>query len=129
LAIRDAAGTPLTGTSWTFTTGPVPVVTAVTPQQGASLVRRANNIAVTFSEAIQGADTGTLFVKNTATGATMAATVSRYGTTNQWILNPSATLTAKTRYTVTVAGGPAAIRDLAGNSLTTYTWTFTTGSF
>ena len=128
-AIRDAAGTPLTDTSWTFTTGPVPVVTAVTPRQGASLVRRANNIAVTFSEAIQGADTGTIFVKNTATGATMAATVSRYGTTNQWILNPSATLAAKTRYTVTVAGGPAAIRDLAGNSLTTYTWTFTTGSF
>lgn len=128
-AIRDAAGTPLTGTSWTFTTGPVPVAIAVTPRQGASLVRRANNIAVTFSEAIQGADTGTIFVKNTATGATMAATVSRYGTTNQWILNPSATLAAKTRYTVTVAGGPAAIRDLAGNSLTTYTWTFTTGSF
>jgi hypothetical protein len=29
---------------------------------------------------------------------------------------------------VTVAGGPAAIRDLAGNSLKTYSWTFTTGS-
>jgi hypothetical protein len=127
-AIRDAAGTPLTGMSWTFTTGPAPVVTAVTPRPGASLVRRANNVAVTFSEAIQGAGTGTIFVKNSATGATMAATVSRYGTTNQWILNPSATLAAKTRYTLTVAGGPAAIRDLAGNSLTSYTWTFTTGS-
>ncbi|WP_457973679.1 S8 family serine peptidase [Arthrobacter sp. D1-17] len=128
-AIRDAAGTPLTTTSWTFTTGPAPVITAVTPKPGASLVRRANNIAVTFSEAIQGAGTGTIFVKNAATGATMAATVSRYGTTNQWILNPAATLAAKTRYTVTVAGGSAGIRDLAGNSLTTYTWTFTTGSF
>lgn len=127
-AIRDPAGTPLTNTSWTFTTGPAPVVTSVTPRPGASLMRRANNIAVTFSEAIQGAGTGTIFVKNTATGATMAATVSRYGTTNQWILNPSATLAAKTKYSVTVAGGPAAIRDLAGNSLTTYTWTFTTGS-
>jgi subtilisin family serine protease len=127
-AIRDAAGTPLTSTSWTFTTGPAPVVTAVTPRPGASLVRRANNIAVTFSEAIQGAGAGTIFVKNTATGATVAATVSRYGTTNQWILNPAATLAAKTRYTVTVTGGPAAIRDLAGNSLATYTWTFTTGS-
>ncbi|GAA1255597.1 Ig-like domain-containing protein [Arthrobacter pascens] len=128
-AIRDAAGTPLTGTSWTFTTGPAPVITSVTPRPGAALVRRANDIAVTFSEAVQGAGTGSIFMKNTATGATVAATVSRYGTTNQWILNPSATLAAKTSYTVTVTGGPAAIRDLAGNSLTTYSWTFTTGSF
>jgi subtilisin family serine protease len=127
-AVRDAAGTPLATTSWSFTTGPAPVITGTTPRPGASLVRRANNIAVTFSEAIQGAGTGTIFVKNTVTGATMAATVSRYGTTNQWILNPSSTLAAKTRYTVTVTGGPAAIRDLAGNSLKTYSWTFTTGS-
>lgn len=128
-AIRDAAGTPLTGTSWTFTTGPAPVITSVTPRPGAALVRRANNIAVTFSEAVQGAGTGSIFMKNTATGTTVAATVSRYGTTNQWILNPSATLAAKTSYRVTVTGGPAAIRDLAGNSLATYSWTFTTGSF
>lgn len=128
-AVRNAAGTPLATTSWSFTTGPAPVITGTTPRPGASLVRRANNIAVTFSEAIQGAGTGTIFVKNTVTGATMAATVSRYGTTNQWILNPSSTLAAKTRYTVTVTGGPAAIRDLAGNSLKTYSWTFTTGSF
>jgi subtilisin family serine protease len=127
-AVRDAAGTPPATTSWSFTTGPAPVITGTTPRPGASLVRRANNIAVTFSEAIQGAGTGTIFVKNTVTGATMAATVSRYGTTNQWILNPSSTLAAKTRYTVTVTGGPAAIRDLAGNSLKTYSWTFTTGS-
>lgn len=127
-AVRDAAGTPLATTSWSFTTGPAPVITGTTPRPGASLVRRANNIAVTFSEAIQGAGTGTIFVKNTVTGATMAATVSRYGTTNQWILNPSSTLAARTRYTVTVTGGPAAIRDLAGNSLKTYSWTFTTAS-
>ena len=68
-------------------------------------MRRASNIAVTFSEAIQGAGTGTVTLKNTATGAKVAATVSRYGTTNQWILNPSATLAAKTSYTVTVTGG------------------------
>lgn len=127
-AVRDAAGTPLATTSWSFTTGPAPVITGTTPRPGASLVRRANNIAVTFSEAVQGAGTGTIFVKNTVTGATMAATVSRYGTTNQWILNPSSALAAKTRYTVTVTGGPAAIRDLAGNGLKTYSWTFTTGS-
>jgi len=128
-AIRDAAGTPLATTSWTFTTGPAPVITAMTPRPGATLVRRANNIAVTFSEAVQGAGTGTITLKATSTGTKMSATVSRYGTTNQWILNPSATLAAKTSYTVTVTGGPAAIRDLAGNSLASYSWTFTTGSF
>ncbi|RAM35641.1 serine protease [Arthrobacter globiformis] len=127
-AIRDAAGTPLATTSWTFTTGPAPVITAMTPRPGATLVRRTSNIAVTFSEAIQAAGAGTVTLKNAATGARVAATVSRNGSTNQWILNPSATLAAKTRYTATVTGGPAAIRDLAGNSLMTYTWTFTTGS-
>jgi subtilisin family serine protease len=127
-SVRDAAGTPLATTSWTFTTGPAPVITGMSPRPGASLVRRSSNIGVTFSEAIQGAGTGTISVKNTVTGAKMAATVSRYGTTNQWILNPSASLAAKTSYTVSVTGGPAAVRDLAGNSLTTYSWTFTTGS-
>ncbi|WP_247040888.1 S8 family serine peptidase [Arthrobacter rhizosphaerae] len=127
--IRDTAGTPLATTSWTFTTGPAPVVISRTPAPGATFVRRANNITVTFSEAIQGAGTSTITVKNTATGALVPASVSRYGTTNQWILNPSASLAAKTNYTVTVTGGAAAIRDLAGNPLSTVSWTFTTGAF
>lgn len=127
--IRDAAGTPLATTSWTFTTGPAPVVTSRTPAPGAILVRRANNITVTFSEAIQGAGTSTITVKNTLTGALVPASVSRYGTTNQWILDPSASLAAKTNYTVTVTGGAAAIRDLAGNPLASVSWSFTTGAF
>ncbi|WP_307105240.1 Ig-like domain-containing protein [Arthrobacter globiformis] len=127
-AIRDAAGTPLATTTWTFTTGPAPVITAMTPRPGATLVRRANNVAVTFSEAIQGAGTGTVALKNAATGANVAATVSRNGTTNQWILNPSATLAARTNYTLSVTGGTAAVRDLAGNPLKSASWTFTTGS-
>ena len=52
-AVRDAAGTPLATTSWTFTTGPAPVITGMSPRPGASLVRRSSNIAVTFSEAIR----------------------------------------------------------------------------
>ncbi|MFE4544403.1 Ig-like domain-containing protein [Arthrobacter sp. NPDC056727] len=126
--IRDAAGTPLATTSWTFTTGPAPVITAMTPRPGATMVRRANNIAVTFSEAIQGAGTGTVTLKNAATGAKVTATVSRNGTTNQWVLNPSANLAARTSYTVSVTGGATAVRDLAGNPLKSASWTFTTGS-
>ncbi|MFE4833427.1 S8 family serine peptidase [Arthrobacter sp. NPDC056691] len=127
-AVRDAAGTPFVTGSWTFTTGPAPVITAMTPRPGATLVRRANNIAVTFSEAIQGATTGTVTLKNAATGARVTATVSRNATTNQWILNPSAALAARTAYTVSVTGGTAAVRDLAGNPLKSARWTFTTGS-
>jgi hypothetical protein len=84
---------------------------------------------VTFSEAILGASTSTITVKNTVTGALVPASVFRYGTTNQWILDPSGSLAAKTSYTVTVTGGAAAIRDLAGNPLATVSWNFTTGAF
>jgi len=128
-AIRDAAGTPLASTSWTFTTGPAPTVTGFTPGSNALLVRRSNNISVTFSEAVQGVGTATFTVKNAATGALVAAAVFRNGTTNQWILDPQQALAAKTKYTVTVTGGGTAIRDLAGNQLATTTWQFTTGSF
>lgn len=128
-AIRDAAGTPLATTSWTFTTGPAPTVTGFTPGSNAILVRRSNNVSVTFSEAVQGVTTSTFTVKNATTGAVVAATVFRNGSTNQWILDPQGALAAKTKYTVTVSGGEAAIRDLAGNQLGTKTWQFTTGSF
>jgi subtilisin family serine protease len=128
-AIRDAAGTPLASASWTFTTGPAPTVTGFTPGSNALLVRRSNNITVTFSEAVQGVGTATFTVKNAATGAVVAAAVVRNGTTNQWILDPQQALAAKTKYTVTVTGGGTAIRDLAGNQLATRTWQFTTGSF
>lgn len=127
--IRDAAGTPLASTSWTFITGPAPTVTGFTPGSNALLVRRSNNISVTFSEAVQGVSTATFTVKNAATGAVVAAAVVRNGTTNQWILDPQYALSAKTKYTVTVTGGGTAIRDLAGNQLATLTWQFTTGSF
>jgi hypothetical protein len=128
-AIRDTAGTPLATTSWTFTTGPAPTVTGFTPGSNANLVRRSNNVSVTFSEAVQGVTTATFTVKNAATGAVVAATVFRNGSTNQWILDPQSALAAKTKYTVTVAGGGTAVRDLAGNPLATKTWQFTTGSF
>jgi subtilisin family serine protease len=127
-AIRDTAGTPLASTSWKFTTGPAPTVTGFTPGSNSILVRRNNNLSVTFSEPVQGVSTATFTVKNAATGAPVAATVYRNGTSNQWILDPQNTLAAKTKYTVTVTGGGTSVRDLAGNQLATRTWQFTTGS-
>ncbi|WP_244292776.1 S8 family serine peptidase [[Micrococcus luteus] ATCC 49442] len=128
-AIRDAAGTPLATTGWTFTTGPAPVITGYMPGSNAILVRRNNNITVTFNEAVVGVGTSTFLVKNAGTGAVVPAAVVRNGTTNQWVLDPQQSLSAKTKYTVTVTGGAAAIRDLAGNHLAGNTWQFTTGSF
>ncbi|MDQ0767661.1 subtilisin family serine protease [Pseudarthrobacter defluvii] len=128
-AIRDAAGTPLTTTSWTFTTGPAPTVTSYSPGNNALLVRRSSNVSATFSEAVQGVGTTTLTLKNASTGAVVAASVYRNGTTNQWILDPQQALAAKTRYTVTLTGGATGIRDLAGNPLASRSGQFTTGSF
>jgi subtilisin family serine protease len=128
-AIRDASGTPLAATTWTFVTGPAPTVTGYVPGSNDLLVRRSNNVSVTFSEAVQGVTASTFTVKNAATGAVVAAAVYRNGTSNQWILDPQLALAAKTKYTVTVTGGAAAVRDLAGNQLATKTWQFTTGSF
>lgn len=127
-AIRDLAGAAFATTSWSFTTGPAPKVTARTPAVNATGVARGADITVTFSEAVQGVDTATFYLR-TATGTTnIAATVTRKGTTNQWILNPGANLGARTRYRVTVDGGTAAVRDLAGNPLADVRWTFTTGA-
>ena len=54
-----------------------------------------NNITATFSEAVNGVSTTTFAVRRATaapTTAPIAGTVTRVGTTNQWILNPSANL-------------------------------------
>ena len=126
-AVRDLAGNPLATRTWTFTTGPAPTVASRTPASGATAVGRTANVTATLSEAAQGVTRSTFTLRNTATGALVTAVVSRNGTTNQWVLNPSATLPARTQFTVTLTGGTSAIRDLAGNPLRTTAWTFTTG--
>ena len=121
--------------SWTFTTAAAPAdttaptVTARSPSSNATEVSRTGNITATFSEPVNGVS-GTTFVLRTGSGTNgsiVAATVTRNGTTNQWILNPNSTLASRTTYRVTVTGGTGAIRDAAGNPLTTVSWTFTTG--
>jgi hypothetical protein len=131
-AIRDAANNALATVSWTFTTAAAPAdttaptVTARTPGVNPTGASRTGNITATFSEAVQGVS-GTTFTLKTASGATVSAVVSRNGATNQWILNPNATLASRTTYTVTLTGG--AITDLAGNPLANTSWSFTTTRF
>ena len=126
-AIRDATGTPLVSTGWSFTTGPAPTITTRTPASGATGASRTASVSVTFSEAMAGVAASTFKLKNTTTGAAIAAVVTRNGTSNQWILNPNTTLAATTNFTVTVTGGTTAVRDLAGNPVATSIWRFTTG--
>jgi len=125
-AIRDMAGNGLATTAWTFLTGPKPKVTAKAPASGAIGVSRTANVTVNFNEPVI-AVSDTTFTLTTVTGA-VAALVSQSGTTNQWILDPIQSLAANTSYTVTVTGGPSAIRDIAGNPLVTTKWTFQTGA-
>jgi len=125
-AIRDMAGNGLATTAWTFLTGPKPKVTAKAPASGAIGVSRTANVTVNFNEPVI-AVSDTTFTLTTVTGA-VAALVSQSGTSNQWILDPIQSLAANTSYTVTVTGGPSAIRDIAGNPLVTTKWTFQTGA-
>jgi hypothetical protein len=130
-AIRDTAGNPLTTLSWSFTTGPAPTVTPKSPVSGATSVSRTADVTATFSEAVQAVSGTTVTLKNATTGAAITAVVSYNATTHVVTLNPSATLAANTKFTVTVTGGAAAIRDTAGNPLATTpptTWSFTTGT-
>jgi Bacterial Ig-like domain/Chitobiase/beta-hexosaminidase C-terminal domain len=131
-AIKDVAGNPLAATTWSFTTGPAPTVTARTPAANATGVSRTANVTATFGEAVNRVTTTTFTLRplsSTGTlGTAVTAVVSRNGTTNQWILNPSATLAASTKYRVTLTGGTAGIGDLAGNPLSNATWDFTTGT-
>lgn len=127
-AIRDLANHALASTSWRFSTSSAPTLTSRTPGINSTGALRTANITATFSKPVSGVSTSTFTLKNAASGAVVAATVARNGTTNQWILNPAATLAASTRYTVGITGGPSAVRDAAGTPMASTAWSFTTGT-
>jgi hypothetical protein len=126
-AIRDLAGNALASTSWTFLTGPRPTVTSRTPASGATGISRTARVTATFSEAVQGVSGTTVRLKNPS-GTVVTATVTYNATTRSLTLSPSSTLAASTRYTATLTGGTTGIRDMAGNPMSTSSWSFTTGT-
>ena len=128
--IKDPAGNPITAKTWTFITGPRPVVTTKTPASGATSVSRTANITATLSEPVTGIPTtaaasGNFTIKQTSTGTALASVASYNTTSRVATLNPTATLLASTNYTVTLTSG---VKDVAGNTLTTLVWSFTTGT-
>jgi hypothetical protein len=126
----NAAGAPhvvtLSGSGTAVADAVRPTVTARGPVAGATGVAVASNLTATFSEAVTGvtATTFGLRLGTATTGATLAGTVTQAG--NLFTLNPTANLLANTQYTVTLTGGATAIRDLAGNTLVTTSWSFST---
>ncbi|EMY36031.1 heme peroxidase, partial [Arthrobacter crystallopoietes BAB-32] len=105
-----------------------PTVTDRAPAAGAVDVAVGANIAVTFSEPVDGVEAETLVLRNAATNETVEAAVSYDEPTTTALLDPAADLQAGTEYEVTLTGGATAVRDAFDNALATDSWTFTTAN-
>ncbi|MGO4599523.1 Ig-like domain-containing protein [Terrabacter sp. 2RAF25] len=123
-AVKSADfGVAMVSTTWTFLTGPAPVVNFRSPASGAVGVSRVSNVTVGFTEPVAGVSTASVVLRSPS-GAIVPAVVTYNATTRRATLNPNATLAARTRYTLGLTSG---IRDTAGNILTPSTAAFTTG--
>jgi methionine-rich copper-binding protein CopC len=97
-----------------------PTVTGRSPAAGATGVSIGTAVTATFSESVQ---PGTIsFVLKDAGGNIVPAGLSYTAGTNTATLTPNAALSASTTYTATVSGA----QDLAGNTMTAVSWSFTT---
>ncbi len=108
-----------------------PTVSATTPANGATAVATASAVTVTFSEAMDAASigAGTIELRNAATSALVAGSVSYNAATRVATLTPAAALSPATTYTASVKGGASdpRVKDSAGNALaSTVSWSFTT---
>ncbi|MCW2804509.1 MAG: heme peroxidase [Propionibacteriaceae bacterium] len=126
--VRDSAGNPMPARTWSFTTGPAPIMGTRSPAAGAVGIRRNSNVTANFSEAITGFNATTVRLTSATTGAVISGQVLFNTSSRVLTLDPGVTLASNTRYRVTITGGATAVRDLAGNPMSTQTWTFTTGS-
>lgn len=125
-AIRDLAGNPFASTSWTFLSGLRPLLQTWNVAPNATGISTSTTLTMGFSEAITGITPTTFTLKVLATDALVPASVTWSSGTGKWVLTPSAPLAAGTQYRLTLTGGTAAIRDLAGNPLASMAWNFTT---
>jgi methionine-rich copper-binding protein CopC len=123
---RDLAGNLMTTRTWSFTAGPAdliaPTVVAVSPSPGSVGVGAFAHVTATFDESIQAATL--VFTLADGSGTPVDALVSYDPVTRTATLDPSAALAPGTVYTAEVSGA----RDLAGNPMAPFTWTFATPS-
>lgn len=101
-----------------------PYAISSVPSDGAKNFKKANNLVVTFSEAININDQVAISLKVTSTSTPVAINPSTDAA--KLIIDPTSTLLPYTKYTLTVSSG--AVKDIAGNqNATIWTVTFTTG--
>ena len=126
---KSVAGNSLAANyTWQVTTGAgadttKPTVSSTSPDNAATGVSITGNVAVTFSKPINPATlTTATFLLKRGTVA-IPGVISYSGVTATF--NPTASLTANSSYTATIAS----VTDLAGNALAaSYGWSFTTGA-
>jgi hypothetical protein len=121
---KDTAGNPLgSPKTWQFTTRTQPIVSSVSPADGATGVSRSSAAYAIFDKAMDKPSAEAAFsLKKTSDGSTVSGTFGWYG--NALIFKPNADLAAGTQYTAAVAGSA---KDQAGNPLANpTTWRFTT---
>ena len=99
-----------------------PTVRSSNPARGATGVRPAMSVRVTFNEPVRDFRSGLSLVD--PSGDRVAARVSRVRTSNTYVLNPGRSLDRGARYTVMVNGGRTALRDLANNPARDTQWSF-----
>ncbi len=124
---KDTAGNAMAATTWSFTTAASadttdPTITSTTPTSGQTGVSPSAPISATFSEPVQ-AGTIVVSVKDAALN-TVAGTTSFNAGTNAVVFTPTSSLAGTTTYTVTISGA----KDLANNTMTQFSWSFTTAA-
>jgi methionine-rich copper-binding protein CopC len=114
---------------WAFTTiadTTPPVVSSVTPTNGATNVAISTTVTATFNEAMDATTiSGTTFtLKTTSGGVAVAGSVSYNPATRVATFTPTSPLANNTNYTATITTDA---KDIAGNALAANTvWAFTT---
>ncbi len=99
-----------------------PTITAKSPPSGTTGVSSSVNVTAIFSETIQPATLS--FVLRNSINQVVGSLVSYDPNTRTATLNPNSTLAGSATFTATVSG----VKDVAGNTMTTVVWSFTTGT-
>jgi hypothetical protein len=131
---RDSVAEPLlylaSGSASSARDTTPPAVTSTTPASGATAIAVTSSITAKFSEKVQSSTvtTSTVKLKDSA-GNSVSGAVSLDGDQLIATFRPSSSLTHSTLYTATISpSSTAAVKDLAGNSMATKSWSFTTAT-
>ena len=145
-AATDLAGNALAGNTavlpnagnhvWSFTTGAAgddvaPTVIAVSPANGSTGVCLTRSVSATFSEPMDASTISATTFRVTDNGVAVAGTVS-YDAASRvatFVASSPTGFAASRPFVVTIAGGSAGVKDLAGNSMgVDQVFGFTTGT-